>query len=49
MSEQGRDASLSPAEARLWCLEIAAILNQPSTPAELIKHAEHLLKWIYTS
>ena len=48
MSAQDGDTSLSPFEARLRCLEVASTLNQSSSSAELIKHADDLLKWVYT-
>jgi hypothetical protein len=48
MSAKDVGASLSPVEARLRCLEVAATLNQSSSSAELIKHADDLLKWVYT-
>ena len=35
-------------EARLRCLEVAATLENSLTPADLIKHAEELLRWVYT-
>ena len=48
MAEQGEGASLSVAEVRLRCLEAAAGLEQSSSSADLIEHADHLLKWVYT-
>jgi len=47
MSEQYENVALSPVEARLRCLEVAASMNQTSAPAELIRHAEHFLKLVY--
>lgn len=48
MSEQEVGATLSPVEVRLRCLEVAATFNQTASPGELIKHADDLLKWVYT-
>jgi len=32
----------------LRCLEVAATLNEAGSPAELVKRADDLLKWVYT-
>ena len=48
MSSQSAKEGLSAAEARLCCLEVAATLEPAASPADLIKRAEELLKWVYT-
>lgn len=48
IAAQDADKGVSLFEARLRCLEVAATLKQSSSPAELTKHADDLLKWLYT-
>lgn len=43
--QQGVDAP-SMIEARLRCLEVASSL-EPSSPEDLMRDAEDLLKWVY--